>query len=258
VPPRITVVTPSLNQARWLPEAIASVRDQGYPDLEHLVVDGGSTDGSLEVLRASPSALRWTSGPDAGQAAALNRGFSTATGEVLGWLNADDLLLPGALARIGRAFEDPAVEAVCGWSLVVDEEGRRVGAQVHPQPTRETLLLRPRLAQETVYWRRSVLERVGPLDESLHLCLDRDYWLRMAEAGVVPRLLRRFLAAYRVHGAQKGATRRDEARAEEERILRRVHGPGATAAALRSRLPLTWRLKKRALRAALRLGLLGP
>lgn len=253
------MVTPSLNQARWLPAAIESVASQDLFGREHLVVDGGSTDGSVDILRKVGQSLAyWDSEKDAGQADAINRGFRWATGDVMGWLNADDLLLPGALTAIAEAFDDPEVEAVCGWSVTIDEEGRRVGAQVYPQPTREVLRLRPRLAQETVYWRRSVWERLGPLDPSLHLCLDRDYWLRMAEAGIVPRLLRRFLAAYRVHGEQKGATRREEARAEETRILQRVHGPGVTADSLRSRLPLGWRLRKKALRTALRLGWLRP
>jgi glycosyltransferase involved in cell wall biosynthesis len=259
MPPRISVVTPSMNQARWLPAAIESVASQECFGVEHIIVDGGSTDGSVDVLRKEQQRIAyWDSERDAGQADAINRGFARATGDVMGWLNSDDLLLPGALTAIGTAFDDPAVQAVCGWSVTVDEDGKRVGAQVYPQPTREVLRLRPRLAQETVYWRKSVWERLGPLDASLHLCLDRDYWLRMAEAGVVPRLIRRFLGAYRVHPGQKGATQREAARAEETRILERVHGPGATADTLRAKLPLGWRLRKKALRTALRLGWLRP
>jgi glycosyltransferase involved in cell wall biosynthesis len=225
-----------------------------------IVLDGGSTDGTVEVIRRfaeSAWIAHWRTGPDAGQAAALNEGFARATGDVMGWLNGDDRLLDGALGRVEHAFRDPAVEAVCGWSAIVDAEGRRLDVQVHPQPTRDVLLRRPRLAQETVYWRRSVWERLGPLDASLHLCMDREYWLRMAQAGVVPRLIRSFQAAYRVHDAQKGATRRAEADREYAEILRRVHGPDADAEALRRGLPLGWRLKKRLLRHAARLGLLG-
>jgi glycosyltransferase involved in cell wall biosynthesis len=253
---RISVVVPVKNQARWLDAALGSVLGQ-EAEVEAIVLDGGSTDGTLDVIRRhGPRLAWWRSGPDAGQTAALNEGFRRATGDAMGWLNADDLLLPGALARVRRAFDDPAVGATCGWSVTIDADGRRVGAQVYPQPTRETLLLRPRLAQETVYWRRSVWERLGPLDEGLHLCMDREYWLRMAKAGIVPRLLRAFVAAYRVHAEQKGRLRPDAARAEEREILRRIHGEDADAESLRKRLPVGWRFRKRMLRNALRLGLL--
>lgn len=255
--PRITVAVPCRDAERWIRTALASLLGQGYPDLEVVVQDGASRDGTVDVLRAHADRISWTSEPDAGQADALNRAFARATGEVLGWLNADDLLLPGSLERIGRAFLDPSVEAVCGWSVVVDEEGRPVGTQVYPAPTREVLRLRPRLPQETVYWRRGVRDRLGPLDASLDLCFDREWWLRMAEAGVVPRLLRTFLAAYRRHPAQKGARLRERARAEEVEILRRVHGPAADPETLRRRVPWAWRARKRLLKRLARWGLLG-
>jgi glycosyltransferase involved in cell wall biosynthesis len=257
--PSLTVVTPVLDQARFLEEAIESVLSQGYPALEYVVVDGGSRDGTLDVIRRhAPRLASWVSERDGGQAEAIEKGLARGTGEVVGWLNADDVLLPGALHAVGAAFLDPAVEAVCGWSVVLDEEGRRTGTQVYPQPTREVLLRRPRLPQETVYWRRAVGARIGPLDAGLHLCFDRDYWLRMAQAGVVPRLLRRFLAGYRRHAGQKGARLRAEARAEERAVLERVHGPGADPDRLAAGLPLGWRLRRSLLRRAASLGWIRP
>jgi glycosyltransferase involved in cell wall biosynthesis len=257
--PSLTVVTPVLNQARWLEQAVESVLSQGYPALEYVVVDGGSTDGTLDVVRRHAARITsWVSEQDGGQVDAIEKGFARSSGEVLGWLNADDVLLPGALHRVGEAFLDPSVEAVCGWSVVIDADGRRVGTQVYPQPTRDVLLRRPRLPQETVYWRRSVRDRIGPLDPTLHLCFDRDYWLRMAEAGVVPRRIPRFLAAYRRHDGQKGALRRPEVRAEERRVLQRVHGPAADPDALAAGLPWGWRLRRSLLRRAAAIGWIRP
>jgi glycosyltransferase involved in cell wall biosynthesis len=252
-------VTPVLDQARYLETAIESVLSQGYPALEYVVVDGGSTDGTVDVIRRHASRLTsWVSEKDHGQADAVEKGFRRSSGEVVGWLNADDALLPGALHLVGEAFLDSGVEAVCGWSVVIDAEGRRIGTQVYPQPTRDVLLRRPRLPQETVYWRRSAGVRIGPLDPSLHLCFDRDYWIRMAQAGIVPRLIPRFLAAYRTHDEQKGARLRPEARREERLVLQRVHGPHADPDALAADLPLGWRVRRSLLRKAAALGLLRP
>lgn len=258
-PPTITVVTPSYQQGRYLDAAMRSVLDQGYPRLEYVVVDGGSTDESVAVIRRHADRLAWwTSGPDGGQADAINQGFQRTTGEVMGWLNSDDLLLPGALDRIARAFRDPRVQAVCGWRELIDQDGRPVSSMAFPQPTPAVLRTRPILPQETVYWRRSLWERLGPLDASLRFSMDTDYWLRMLERGIVPRLIRAFLGVFRWQPEQKSALLLDVAREENSRLFGRANGVDRVDPdALRKQLPWGWRTRLKLYRKATKLGLLG-
>lgn len=253
---RISVITPSFNQASFLEGTLRSVLDQAYPALEYIVCDGGSTDGSAALIeRYSHQLAWWYSAPDNGQTAAINTGFSRATGEVVGWLNSDDLLLPGSLEAIGRAFEDPGVQAICGWCVTIDEAGQPVSQRVYPQPTRDVLLKRSFLPQPTVWWRRELLDRFGMLDESLKMCMDYDYWTRLAEAGIVPKLQRRFLAAFRRHEQQKTSGRNATWQAEEQAIRDRVHGPGADRKQLRKSVSGWWRLKRNLMKRAAKLGL---
>jgi len=193
--PSITVVTPVLNGVATLPETLASVREQDYPRIEHVVVDGGSTDGTVELL--ARSGVRWISEADSGQAEAINKGFALATGTWLTWLNADDVLLPGAVARILAAPSvDSAVEWVYGDCEIVEPERTyvlRPSDRIDPVAFEES---NP-LAQPGTFVARSALDRVGPLDEELHLAMDFDLWLRLADAGVravyVPETLASFV-----------------------------------------------------------------
>src|SRR5262245_7113023 len=125
--PTISVVTPSFNQAKFLRANIDSVLSQGYPHLEHIVIDGGSTDGSVDILR-NYNHLRWISELDRGQTHALNKGFRMATGEVIGWLNSDDTYCPDVLREVGQKFEDRSIAVLCGDGYEIDAEGH----QTHP------------------------------------------------------------------------------------------------------------------------------
>jgi glycosyltransferase involved in cell wall biosynthesis len=217
-PPSISVVTPSFQQAAYLRATLDSVLDQGYPRVESIVRDGGSTDGSVDVLREyAPRLKSWTSERDRGPAHAINLGLREATGDVLSWLNSDDVLAEGALAEVGRAFaEDPGLDLVYGNALYVDESGAithadhggfRTGlyygafqeleripyywAYVHSVP------------QPTVFFRRRLLERCGALDESYHFIFDFELFARFVASGARIRKLDRTLAFYRLHAAGK-------------------------------------------------------
>ncbi len=178
--PRISVVTPSYNQARYLEESIRSVLCQEYPNLEYIVIDGGSSDGSVGIIDKYRSLLaRAVSEPDRGQAHAVNKGMSMAGGDILAFLNSDDLYLPGALYSAARYFVDhPDVEMIYAHAHRVDASGRVFERRVAPEFDLARLLRSCFIRQPTVFMRRSLWDRVGPFDESLHRCMDYDYWLR--------------------------------------------------------------------------------
>lgn len=202
----VTIVTPSLNQAAYLEEAIESVLAQDYPAIEYAVVDGGSTDGSADVIRRYEDRLAWwTTERDRGQAAALNKAFARAQGQILGWLASDDVLLPGTVTRVVRELErDPAALLVYGEALFVDENGR----EIFPLPARpfdrEEMLRRCEnfVVQPGSLFRRRAWELAGPFDEDSHYLFDFAFALRVAAHGRVQAIDDR-LALYRVHAESK-------------------------------------------------------
>jgi len=204
--PRISLVTPSLNQARYVGRTLHSVLSQDYPDLDYIVQDGGSRDGSADVIAAFAGAqLTIRSEPDSGQADALNKGFARSTGTVMGYLNSDDLLLPGTLLRVGRHFRDhPEVDVIYGNRLIVDEDDREIGTWVLPGHDAELIRHIDYVPQETLFWRRRIWERTGAaFDPDLHFALDWDLILRFVEAGAVIHHLPDLFGVFRVHGSQK-------------------------------------------------------
>lgn len=202
--PRITIVTPCLNAAGTLERCLASVRAQGYPELEHIVVDGGSTDGTLELLQAADG-VRFISEPDEGRPDGVNKGVRMATGDVIGFLNADDCYEPGALAVVGEAFSaDPEVMWLTGYCRIVDGAGEEIR---RPITRYKNFLLRHfsfplYLTQNFVsdpatFVRRAALEAVGPLDNRYRISHDYDLWLRVARRWP-PIVLERYLSNFRM------------------------------------------------------------
>jgi GT2 family glycosyltransferase len=229
--PRISIVTPTLNQARFLGATLESVCEQRYPDLEYWVQDGGSEDGTLAVLRAHDGCLKgWSSAPDAGQAQALNRGFAHSSGEIMSYLNSDDLLLPGALAYVARFFaRRPDVDVVYGHRVLIDEQGRQIGRHVLPPHSDRVLAWADFIPQETLFWRRSIWEAAGAhFDEELNNAIDWELLLRLRAAGARMVRVPRFLGAFRVHPAQKTQADEAQSRAEMDRLRRRQHGRPVT------------------------------
>ena len=161
--PTISIVTPSYEQGRFLDRTLYSVASQGYPALEYVVQDGGSSDETLEVLRRyEPVLTRWASEPDEGQADAINRGFRNTTGEIMAWLNSDDLLLPGTLSYVARYFaEHPGVDVVYGNRLMIDENDAQIGAWILPAHDDVVLTYADFVPQETLFWRRRLWDSVG-------------------------------------------------------------------------------------------------
>lgn len=223
-PPRFTIVTPSFNQARFLEATIASVLDQDYPQVEYIVLDGGSTDGSVDIIRRYADRLAcWVSTPDRGQADAIARGFRLGSGNILGWLNSDDLLLPGCLSRVAREFaHHPDVGVVYGSRVLIDAEGREVGRYSPPTIlSRLYFSLGQWLPQESSFWRRSVYDAAGGLDTSLYFCLDYSLFVRMWPLTRFRRM-RATLGALRVHPDTK-TSRSARVMEEENEVIRRAH-----------------------------------
>jgi glycosyltransferase involved in cell wall biosynthesis len=183
--PRITVVTPSFNQVRYLEAAICSVLAQDYPNLEYVIRDGGSTDGSLDILRRYESQVaQAVVEPDGGPADAINRGFAAASGDILAWLNADDLYLPGALHAVAATFTNrPEAQLVYGEGWYIDEAGRRIEPCrfVRRRFNRSYLVNRDPILQAAAFWRRSLWEATGPLDASLRWVFDWEWFIRAHE-----------------------------------------------------------------------------
>ncbi len=225
--PKISLVTPSLNQGKFVRATIESVLAQGYPALEYFVQDGGSADGTLEVLREYADRVPFVSEKDAGQADAINRGLSRATGEVLGYLNSDDVLRPGALRAVGEAFaSDPDLVFVWGRAAYLDEAGRDVSPYLARPDAIERLADACFIAQPAAFFRRRVLEEIGPFDASLHHTMDYDYWLRIAARYPKERtrFLDRELAGCRMHADAKTVAGWTRALDEIMELVRRRTG----------------------------------
>lgn len=201
--PLVSVVTPSLNQGRYIEATIVSVLEQDYPQVEHIVVDGGSTDETLDTLRRYPH-VQWISEPDAGQAAAVNKGFRMAKGSVYGWLNADDLYLPGAVSTAVRALRETGAGLVHGAWRQIDEEGRTIREEIPPVPFDYEAQLERRnaVSQPGSFFTRDAFWAVGGLDESYRYSMDYELWLKLGKQFEV-RHVSAVLGAYRLHPVSK-------------------------------------------------------
>jgi glycosyltransferase involved in cell wall biosynthesis len=252
--PLVSILTPSYNQAAFLEATIRSVEEQDYEPVEHVVVDGGSTDGSVDILRRRPG-VRWISEPDEGQSHALNKALSLANGEIVGWLNSDDVYLPGAIARGVAALERTGAALVYANLIEIDESGREVGRQKARGWDRDRLLRHfNSVPQPTVFMRREALDAVGGIDASYHYAMDYELWLRLGARFPVA-YVDDWWAAFRHHPAAKTGSRVDERFwAEAWRASRKNGGPlvfsDSAFEAIRSRSRLLGSLHWRLLQAA--------
>ena len=216
----VSIITPSYNQAPFLEQTIQSVLEQDYPSIEYIVVDGGSTDNSAEIIKKYADRLAyWISERDSGQAEAINKGFSRASGEILGWLNSDDYYLPGTIAAAVRCFEEnPDVVLLYGDMLAVDGNGQTFNLLKYKQLSLEDLLCFQIIGQPSVFFRRAALEKAGRLDTTFHFMLDHHLWIRLAQRGPILHVPEIWSAA-RYHPAAKNRARAAEFGREAFRIL---------------------------------------
>jgi glycosyltransferase involved in cell wall biosynthesis len=212
--PSISIVTPSYNQAAFLEQTMHSVKGQSYSSLEHIIVDGASMDSSVAILqeysrRPGWQHLTWISEPDRGQSDAVNKGFRMATGEVIGWLNSDDLYEADSLVTVAKVFEEnPRVDFVYGDYLIIDETGKTLISKREIDFDWEIMLCGLNyIAQPNVFFRRRVFEELGYLNDSLHFAMDYEFWLRAASHGFLFQHIPSALAACRWHLSAKTVSR---------------------------------------------------
>ena len=218
--PAISVVTCSFQQGRYLEHAIRSVLDQGYPRLEYVVIDGGSTDGSVEIIRRHASALTyWESQRDGGQTDALNKGFERCHGEIFGWLCSDDLLLRGALHTVAEYFHaHPEVMAAYGDALWIDAEGHFLRPKKEMEFSRFVFLHDHNyVPQPSMFWRRELYEAVNGLNAEFDLAMDADLWDRFSSLTAIGHIPQ-YLSCMRFHEGQKTRSRRSDGRREDRAI----------------------------------------
>ncbi len=218
--PRISIITPSYNQAAYLEQTIQSVLGQGYPNLEYIIVDGGSSDGSVEIIRKYADRLSWwVSEKDSGQAEAVNNGLRRASGEIIGWLNSDDLYLDGALAGAAAAFQaHPEAGLVFSDVESIDAAGRRINVmRFGAWGLRELMCFRI-ISEPGVFFRRSLLEKAGHLDLSYHYLLDHHLWLRLGLHAPIRYVPGACWAAARFHPGAKNVAQAAAFGAEAYRI----------------------------------------
>lgn len=230
-PLTLSVVTPSYNTGKYLGAAIQSVLDQDWPGVEYIVMDGGSTDGSVDVLRGFGDRIRWVSQKDSGQSNAINQGFARTTGQVLSWLNSDDAYTPGAF-RTAMEFlaANPDVAMVYGDADYITPDGRYIAPCVHVEPysARRLFHYSDIIVQPATFFRRSAFEEVGGIDESIHWAMDYDLWLRLAAEGYKIAYLPKLLAHFRWLKDNKTATGSFGRLDEIARVLAK-HGLGPPA-----------------------------
>lgn len=240
--PLVSILTPSRDQARFLERAIESVSRQDYAPIEHVIADGGSSDGSLDVLRRHPH-VRWWSRPDSGQSAALNDALAESNGEIVGWLNADDVYLPGAVSEAVRALAArPDAAVVYGDWVVLHESGEEWWRMEAPDFDLDYALnVRNIVPQPSAFIRRSVLDEVGFLDPALHYAMDYDLWLRIARAGHAVVHVPGYWAGFRSHLQSKTGAHAHRFWSEERAVMRR-HGGRWLSPALWGHYPILRRL----------------
>lgn len=231
--PRIGIVTPSYNQGAFIRSTIESVLAQNYPNLEYRIVDGGSTDGTVETLRSYGDRISWVSEKDEGQAQAINKGLIGLSADVVAFINSDDLYLPGALSFVAAYFAShPEAMWLTGDHAIIDSEGRKTQAYVsvykrilRSHPTFRRLAVANYIVQPSTFWRKELLAEIGLFDERLRYCFDYDFWMRAIQRHPL-HVIREPLSLFRVHKLSKGGSQFVNQFDEEHEVLRRYTSDG--------------------------------
>lgn len=220
--PRISVITPSYNQAAFLERTIRSILDQNYPNLEYIIIDGGSTDGSVEIIKRYSSQLAfWESTPDRGQSHAINKGLQRASGDWVCWQNSDDIFYSPAFFLVSRVIQrNPQLDFIIGDINLIDESDNLIRPMCYVKPTYKSLLAEGMvLTNQAAFWRRNINYGIGWLDESLHYGFDYEWFLRLLKHTNKSHHIPRYLGALRFHDETKTSLNQDKFKSEYREIL---------------------------------------
>lgn len=222
---RVSIVTPSFNQGRFIEDAILSVKNQDYPNIEHIVIDGGSTDETVEILKNYEKRydLRWISEADRGQSDAVNKGFRLAKGQIIGWLNSDDAYFHTDTVSyaVGEFKNNPNIDVIYGDHVSMDEDSLILKVRhVVPKFDYERLLRTDFICQPSVFLRRNIIQK-HKLDMDLHLPMDYEYWLRIARENIRFKHVKKILSANRIHKSMKTRNRRSAMEMETKKVQER-------------------------------------
>lgn len=225
-----TIITPSFNQGCFIEETIQSVINQGFDNVEYLVMDGGSKDNTLEILKKYDDKIIWISEKDNGQSNAINKGLQRATGDIISFINSDDFYLPGTLNFVNDYFKShPEVSWLSGDCLIVNENGATIQSFVSLYKRllnifhkRTILKLTNFINQPSTFWKREVFEKIGLFDETLNYTMDYDYWLRIIQFFPI-YIVNKNLSAFRIHGLSKGGNQYKKQFNEELKVLKRYN-----------------------------------
>jgi len=223
--PRISIITVSFNQGRFIEDNILSVINQNYPNVEHIIIDAGSTDQTIDILKKYDKCIIWTSEPDKGQSDGLNKGFKKASGEIIGWINSDDRLAPNALYKVGLFFlNNPEELAVVGNQAILDEGGHLQRIIKSRQYSFDFLVNQAKgITQNSTFFKRKVFEEIGYINEKLQYVMDRDLFIRIAKLRGIP-YINDTLAEFRLQ--QKSKTSQGTFYFAKELIKIRLHHGG--------------------------------
>lgn len=224
--PKISIITPSFNQGHFIKETIESVLNQNYPNLEYIVMDGGSTDNTVEILKSYKNKIDWVSKKDNGQTDAINTGLKKSTGEIVAYLNSDDVMLPNTLRTVAETFmSEPNTMWLTGDYFIIDANGNIMQSFVanykkflRKYPNKTVLSIANFIIQPSTFWRRSLTDEIGLFREELNYVMDFEYWMRTIERYPI-KVLPNHFSLFRIHGNSKGGALYEKQFAEEHKIV---------------------------------------
>jgi glycosyltransferase involved in cell wall biosynthesis len=224
--PKISIITPSFNQGKFIKETIESVLNQNYPNLEYWIIDGGSTDNTVKILKSYKNKIKWVSEKDKGQTDALNKGLKKVSGEIIAYLNSDDAYLPNTFYAVVDLFQkNPKAMWLTGDYFIIDEHGKKMQPFVaeykrwwRKSPSFSSLAIANFIVQPSTFWRKKVIKEIGLFNVQWRYCMDYDYWLRIIKK--YPLLVsNHHFSLFRIHNQSKGGSQFDKQFKEEHTVL---------------------------------------